>query len=285
MRRIQIRHLTEYAYRHPVRFLEHRLLIRPREGHDIRIESSLLDIYPAYEIYWRRDIFGNSVGIVKFSEESDLLRVLSEVVVQHYEDQVLSFTLDEAAMNFPFQYDPMEQVDLIPYKLSGFPQDFAGIGDWIRKVWRPGDSIETQKLLSLLSEAVVEDFVYEMRTEPGVQSPSTTLARRKGACRDLATLFIEACRYCGLAARFVSGYLVSDAAVRDYGSTHAWAEIYLPGTGWRGYDATSGQPVGGDHIAVAVNRRPEAVPPISGAYVGPPKPSPKLSVDVTVRLL
>jgi len=96
----------------------------------------------------------------------------------------------------------------------------------------------------------------------------------------VATLFIEACRYCGLAARFVSGYLLSSAAVRDVASTHAWSEVYLPAGGWRGFDSTSGQHVGGEHVAVAVHRHPEAIPPVAGAYLGPAKPAPVMHVDV-----
>jgi transglutaminase-like putative cysteine protease len=285
MRRIRIRHVTEYSYPHPVRLLEHKLLVRPREGHDIRIESSLLEIQPAYSIFWRRDVYGNSVGIVNFTEDSDHLRVTSEVVVQHYEEQALDCGIDQAAVVFPFRYDPMEQVDLIPYQLSSFPQDNLVLRQWVHKIWKPGEIIETLELLGMLSSAVVADFGYEIRTDPGVQSPAATLQRGKGACRDLATLFIESCRYCGLAARFVSGYLVSSAVVKDYSATHAWAEIYLPGVGWRGYDSTSGQLVGGDHIAVAVNRRPDGVPPISGSFIAPAEPRAKMEVDVAVNLL
>jgi transglutaminase-like putative cysteine protease len=109
--------------------------------------------------------------------------------------------------------------------------------------------------------------------------------RRNGSCRDMATLFIEVCRHCGLASRFVSGYLVSSAAVEDLATTHAWADVYLPGAGWRGFDPTSGKLVGGDHIAVAVHRHPEAIPPVSGRFVGPSEPFPIMDVAVQVRRL
>jgi transglutaminase-like putative cysteine protease len=97
------------------------------------------------------------------------------------------------------------------------------------------------------------------------------LTSRAGSCRDFATLFIEACHYLGLAARFVSGYQYSPTLPQGQGATHAWSEVYLPGAGWKGFDSTSGQVVGNHHIAVAVSRHPEAVP-LYPARLSPPQP-------------
>jgi transglutaminase-like putative cysteine protease len=121
-----------------------------------------------------------------------------------------------------------------------------------------------------------------MREEPGVQSPAETLATRSGSCRDYATLFIEACRYLGFAARFVSGYLHSPTTVRGEGSTHAWSEVYLPGAGWKGFDSTSGHVVGHDHIAAAVSRHPEAIPPVCGSFAASTPQNPLMKVSVQV---
>ena len=159
------------------------------------------------------------------------------------------------------------------------------LGEWLGDIWQPGGVIDTMAFLKQLNARIANDIDYLVRDEPGVQSPSTTLTRGRGSCRDVATLFIEACRYCRLGSRFVSGYLVSTAAVEDVATTHAWAEIYLPGAGWRGFDSTSGQLVGGDHIAVAVHRHPEAIPPVSGYFLGPAEPKPKLEVLVQVERL
>ena len=285
MRRIRIEHITEYRFPVPVTLGAHRLLVRPREGHDIRIESSLLDIKPAYRIEWHREIYGNSLAVVTFLEPAAYLRIASDVIVQHYEDQPLDFSLHPSAEWYPFNYDPLEQIDLVPYQTPVFPRDTKALKAWITRFCPPGERVETNELLRRLNAAIVERVSYAMREEPGVQSPMETLTLGKGSCRDLATLFIEACRFCGLAARFVSGYLLSEAAVEDYGSTHAWSEIYLPGAGWRGYDSTSGQLTGPDHIAVAVNRRPDAVPPVSGSFLGPAEPRPTLEVQVRVRLV
>lgn len=285
MRRIDIEHITRYRYPEPVKFLPHKLLVRPREGHDIRIESSSLQITPAYNIEWQRDIFGNSQAMVSFSEAADLLEIVSRVVVQHYEEVPLPFQLAEHARQHPFHYDPIEQIDLIPYQISVFPRDYDVVGEWVKDIWSAGALVDTVPLLNSINEKIASTISYTMRTNPGVQSPRTTLRRGKGSCRDLATLFIEACRYCGLASRFVSGYLVTNAAVDDLATTHAWSEIYLPGTGWRGFDSTSGQMVGGDHIAVAVHRHPEVVPPVSGSFIGPAKIKGKMEVEVHVNIL
>ncbi len=285
MQRIEITHLTRYRYAQPVRLLDHKLHLRPREGHDIRIESSGLRITPDYRISWHRDVYSNSVALVSFGVESNILELLSTVVVEHYESPMVSIQLAEQDETSPLVYDPMEQIDLIPYQTPVFAENQALVGDWLAPDWNAGQSLATLQLLDAISGRIAREIKYIVRDEPGVQSPQRTLGRGKGSCRDMATLFIEACRYCGLASRFVSGYLVSSAAVEDVATTHAWAEVYLPGVGWRGFDATSGQRVGGDHIAVAVHRHPEAIPPVSGQFVGPSGPKPEMEVEVRVQRL
>lgn len=285
MRRIRIEHTTEYRFPTAVTLCEHRLLLRPREGHDIRLEASLLHIEPAYQIDWRRDIYGNSVAVVNFAEPADRLVIASEVLVENYEDEPLAFTIAPEAEHYPFAYDPEEQIDLTPYQTPVFPDDRSWIADWIGSLCDSSERLETNELLRRLNAAITDGLNYSMREEPGVQTPAQTLSLGQGSCRDLATLFIEACRHCGLAARFVSGYLLSAAAVEDLGSTHAWAEVYLPGAGWRGYDSTSGMATGPEHIAVAVHRRPDAVPPVAGSYLGAAEPKPEMRVEVRVHLL
>ncbi|MCB1800085.1 MAG: transglutaminase family protein [Gammaproteobacteria bacterium] len=286
MQRIKIDHTTTYTYASAVELGEHSLHLRPREGHDIRIESSSLQIRPAFEIRWRRDVYGNSVAQVWFSEPADRLEIASSVTVEQYEPAVVErLPLTEAAENYPFNYPAMEQIDLVPYQTAAFADRSEGLGDWVAASYREGDSIGTLELLTALNRRIADEVRYIVRHDPGVQAPGVTLARGKGSCRDMATLFIEACRHCGLASRFVSGYLVSSAAVEDLATTHAWAEIYLPGAGWRGFDSTSGQLVGADHIAVAVHRHPEAIPPVSGTFFGPIEPKPKMTVKVEVRHL
>ena len=285
MRRIRIDHTTRYSYAQEVTLLTHRMHLRPREGHDIRIESSRLDISPTFEIRWQRDVYGNSVAVVEFTEPGRELAISSSVVVEHYEEQPLDFVLEQHARQFPFHYDPAEQMDLLPHMLAAFPQDYAALHDWMTDICPSGELVETAQLLARLNRRIRDSFTYTVREHPGVQSPAATLARGSGSCRDFATLFIETCRCCGLAARFVSGYLVTTPDTGRRAATHAWAEVYLPGSGWRGFDSTTGQVVGADHIAVAVHRHPEAIPPVAGAFIGPPDPPPTMQVEVSVRQL
>jgi transglutaminase-like putative cysteine protease len=282
MRRLKIEHTTTYHFADNVTLLPHRLLIRPREGHDIRIESSKLQISPASKVKWHRDTYGNSVAVVTFDETHNQLSVYSEVVIHHFEEMPLDFLVEDYALHYPFHYQPDERVDLIPYEMTLYPEDSQPLSQWLRALWQPGELIETYALLERINQAIVNDFEYWMREEPGVQSPAVTLSRGYGSCRDFATLFIEACRYIGLAARFVSGYLYNPGGSNKQGSTHAWSEVYLPGAGWKGFDSTTGKIVGHDHIAVAVNRHPEAVPPVAGAFIGITSPEPDMQVTVSV---
>jgi transglutaminase-like putative cysteine protease len=284
MRRIQIEHTTRYSYEEAVTLLPHTLHLRPREGHDIRLESSKLNISPGFNIHWQRDVYGNSVAVVNFLALATELIITSEVVVEHYGEQSLTFVLAEYAQRYPFDYDPIEQVDLTPYKLSLFPQDNTILQEWIAGIYSPQASatIDTVQLLNSLNNKIANELEYRVREEPGVQSPAQTLSMGNGSCRDFATLFIELCRCCGFASRFISGYLLNEGGSGGHPSTHAWSEVYLPGSGWLGFDSTSGLMVTGDHIATAVHRHPEAIPPVAGAFVGTPKAKPKLSVEVKV---
>ena len=270
MRRIKIVHLTTYRFGATVQLGPHHLLLRPREGHDLRIESSLLQITPAHQLRWHRDVQGNSVTVVHFNEPADTLHISSEVVVQHFDENPFDFLLDESAVNHPFPYAAGEWSDLVPYQTACFPEDRSAVSGWASHHLRPGGSTRTLALLTEINRTIAGSFAYTRRDEPGVQSPGETLRLGRGSCRDFATLFMEACRSLGLAARFASGYLHRpNASPLESGSTHAWSEVYLPGAGWKGFDSTSGEMTGADHIAAAVSRHPAAVPPVSGSFVGP----------------
>jgi transglutaminase-like putative cysteine protease len=282
MRRLQIKHVTTYQYAETVTLLPHKLLLRPREGHYIRIESAELIISPAHQLQWQRDVYDNSVAQATFTKQGSLLSIDSRVLIQHYDDQPLNFLVADYAVFFPFQYDVAELVDLGRYLSVIFDQDQPVLSTWLQQFWQSGQVVETYLLLEWINKAIATGFTYQQREEPGVQTPTTTLTKRAGSCRDFATLFIEACRSLGLAARFVSGYLYSPSLTQGQGATHAWSEVYLPGAGWKGFDSTSGQVVGNYHIAVAMSRHPEAVPPVSGSFQAVNPQSPLMSVVVDV---
>ena len=281
MQRLIISHVTEYRFAAPVSLQPHRLLLHPRESHQVRIESSVLDIFPAHAVQWKRDVLDNSVAVVRFSEMTERLLITSNVVIQHYDDNPFDFLIDDYAVTHPFVYASEDQAELAPFRQPVYPADQLTVRDWLAGLGLLRQ-MPTFTLLDQMNRSIAGQFCYQMREEPGVQSPALTLAGNSGSCRDFAALFIEACRHLGLASRFVSGYLDTPLNADSHGSTHAWAEVYLPGAGWKGFDPTSGEVTGNRHIATAVARHPEAVPPVAGSYLGPPNLSPILSVAVRV---
>ncbi len=283
MRRLRIHHLTTYQFSGPVTLQPHRLLIRPREGHDVRIESSKLNITPAHRVRWHRDVFDNSVAVVRFLETADRLAIGSEVTIQHYDETPYDFIVEDYAVRYPFAYQPEEQVDLVPFQQPVYLGPQAVPPDWLGRFTQ--EPLETYVLLDRLNRTIASEFQYMIREEPGVQPPARTLASHSGSCRDYATLFIETCRHLGLASRFVSGYSHAPATEAGNATTHAWAEVYLPGPGWKGFDPTAGEVTSSRHIPVAVARHPEAVPPVAGSFIGPKGPLPTLTVAVQVTAL
>lgn len=173
MRRLQIKHVTTYQYAETVTLLPHKLLLRPREGHDIRIESSELIIAPAYQLQWQRDVYVNAVAQATFLEPSKRLSIESRVLIQHYDDQPLNFLVVEYAVSFPFQYDATERVDLEPYLSTIFDQDRPMLNTWVRQFWQSGQVVETYLLLEWINKAIAAGFTYQQREEPGVQTPAT----------------------------------------------------------------------------------------------------------------
>ena len=282
MRRLKITHLTEYQFFNTVTLLPHRLLLRPREGPEVHIETSLLTISPAHKVKWHRDVLDNAAAVVDFLEPAQLLTITSEVVIQHYVENPFDFLFEDYAVNYPFDYVPMDKVDLIPFLQQVYPNDGGAIRNWLKLLSLGQTAMQTYALLDVINQAIASRFTYFAREEPGVQTPEQTLAWGQGSCRDFAALFVETCRYLGLASRFVSGYAHAPATEHWSTTTHAWAEVYLPGAGWKGFDPTNGEVAGSRHIAVAVARHPEAVPPVAGSFVGRTGSSPKLIVDVHV---
>jgi len=280
--KIRIQHRTTYSYNSPVSFGQHRMMTRPREGHDLHIESSILQITPGHTIHWMRDVNGNSIAKIDFTERADKLMLYSELVLSHYDSNPLDFILEEHAVYYPFVYDPSSQPELAPFIQTLFPRDTGTLRAWLEQFWQPGEKVETLALLQRLNSHIHARFLYTRRDAHGVQTPAETLQKNSGSCRDFATLFLEACRCWGLAARFVSGYMLCEATEAGGGSTHAWTEVYLPGAGWKGFDSTSGIVTGSQHVTVAVSRDPEMASPIMGSFVGPTTAFYRIEVDVTV---
>jgi transglutaminase-like putative cysteine protease len=281
MQRYKILHRTYYNFSAVVQLQPHTLRLRPREGHELRIESSSLEIEPPASLRWHRDAEDNSVAIATFDTPTRQLVIESEAIIQQFNEAPLDFLVADYAMNYPFAYTPEDRVLLAPYMNGVALAASDPLVQWVTNLWRPGEAIQTYALLKRLCTRIHQSLAYQLREEPGVQSAADTLSRGSGSCRDSANLFMQAARRLGLASRFVSGYLHAPPSNTNFGATHAWAEVFLPGAGWKGFDPSIGEIVGSSHIAVAVARLPESVPPVSGAFVGPPGASLDVGVWVT----
>ena len=268
MQRYKIIHRTYYNYSGEVTLGPHTLLLRPREDHELRIEYFALKTIPLSTLHWHRDVEGNSVAIANFNLSTNQLVIETEVVIQQYNEAPLDFLVADYAINYPFAYQPDDKVLLSAYMALPGYETIIAVNNWVATFWQPGEQIQTYSLLQRLAAHINKRFSYQVREEPGVQTAQQTLSYGTGSCRDFALLFMEAARCLGLASRFVSGYLHAPLMSHEIGTTHAWAEVYLPGAGWKGFDPTIGEMAGADNIAVAVARLPESVPPVAGSFAG-----------------
>jgi transglutaminase-like putative cysteine protease len=267
---LTIHHKTEYRYARPVAFGEHRIMLRPRDGHDLRVLQSRLDISPEpMRLRWIHDVFGNSVAIAVFDERADVLTFTSCVTVEHNPAEEFALTADDPAYFYPFLYDAEEFPDLKQYIAPQYADPDGALADWARDFLDAEAPTPTFKILSGMTHRIREVFTYRKRHEHGTQHPLDTLQTGTGTCRDYALLMIEALRRLGIAARFVSGYLFTgDHAHRGGGSTHAWVQVYLPSAGWIEFDPTNGIIGSRDLVRVAVARDPGQAIPLHGVYLG-----------------
>jgi transglutaminase-like putative cysteine protease len=285
---LQIEHQTVYRYAAPVTFGPHRILVRPLEGHDVQIRNSALTLEPAYRVRWVHDVFDNSVAMVDFLEPASEMSVLSRVVVEQYNTNPFDFILNPGAVELPFAYREGEKLDVMPFTGVEYPRDQDAVLNWVRPFLKMDGRAQTFEFLTALNKSFPLFFQYVRREEPGVQSPGETLRKRAGSCRDFALLFMEAARHLGLAARFVSGYLCrhgDDVPDLASNATHAWAEIYLPGAGWKGFDPTCGVLAADLHVRVAVVRQAAQATPVHGTFSGRPDDYRGMTVTVDARVV
>ncbi|QKF77230.1 transglutaminase family protein [Arcobacter defluvii] len=281
MQHYKIIHRTYYNYSNYVNLEAHYLLLRPRESHELRIESFNLKTVPKSKIFWHRDVEDNSVAVATFDISTKQLFIESEVVIQHYNETPLDFIVSDYAINYPFRYLANDNFILSSYMILPDEDTRTLLNNWIYNIYKYGETIQTYTLLQKLTTYIFNNFIYKVREETGVQTAKQTLYYGSGSCRDFAYLFMEAVKCLGLATRFVSGYLYAPLMSHEVGSTHAWAEVYIPGGGWIGFDPTIGEIVGKDHISVAVSRLPDNISPISGSFVGSSGSSLNVGVWVT----
>ncbi|UYN93268.1 MAG: transglutaminase family protein [Enhydrobacter sp.] len=292
MYRLEIAHRTRYSYSEPVTLGEYRLMFRPRDSHDLRLLDTALAIEPAAQVRWIHDPFGNSIAIASFEGATQVLEFVSTIQVEHYGVPPEAPVIEDYARQLPFSYRAEEAPDLARYLERHYPDPNAQVSNWVKQFLEGEQGTDTFSVLIRLCKGIQEQLEYNMRFEPGTQSPAVTLETGGGTCRDYALLMMEGVRALGLAARFVTGYLYDPAldpgdgkAAPTSAHPHAWMEAYLPGAGWIEFDPTNGM-VGSERlIRVAVGRSPEQAMPIKGSFTGSTGVAIEALVDVQVRQL
>ncbi|MCU1718781.1 DUF2126 domain-containing protein [Pseudomonas sp. 5P_3.1_Bac2] len=270
---IALHHVSHYRYDRAVNLGPQVVRLRPAPHCRTRILSYALHVEPGQHfINWQQDPQGNYLARLVFPEKTHELKVEVDLVAELAVFNPFDFFLEPYAEQIPFAYTAAEQLELAPYlrKLPATPL----LSRYLATIER--SPMPSMDFLVALNQRLAADINYLIRLEPGVQSPEQTLEKHSGSCRDSAWLLVQLLRHLGLAARFVSGYLIQlTADVKaldgpsgtevDFTDLHAWCEVYLPGAGWIGLDATSGLLAGEGHLPLACSPEPTSAAPISGA--------------------
>jgi transglutaminase-like putative cysteine protease len=283
MASLTIRHVTTYRYRKPVAFGEHRLMFRPRDTDVQKVVTAHLAITPQpTSLDFIEDGFGNQIGVARFSGRATELRFESIVDVEH-SPRANSRLEGAHAGTFPVTYDEAERPQLLSSMQRHYPDPENAIGIWASGFLPADVPIGNFELLVAMTRGIRAGLRYQRREAKGIQTPQETLLLGQGSCRDFAMLMIEAARSLGFAARFASGYLAASMDNPAGGSTHAWAQVYLPVVGWIDFDPTSGTTGAASVVTVAVVQDPHHALPLHGTYFG--SAIDHLGMDVHVRVI
>ncbi|MEP6609153.1 MAG: transglutaminase family protein [Burkholderiaceae bacterium] len=288
---LAVEHVTTYRYHKPVRFGQHRLMFRPREGHDVQVVEAGLEVNVPARIDWMQDTQSNSVTLVTPQAMAAELKLECHFrIEQHRVNSAQDLPLAPHAQRWPFDYSADERFDLSAMLEPHYPDPDGRLYEWMRPYLSQASRPDTKELLMSMAEAIKSGLKYEVRNEEGTQTPDETLTRGSGSCRDYALLMMEAVRRLGMAGRFVSGYLYdpaldtgADAGVVGAGATHAWLDVYLPGAGWVPFDPTNAVFKGTNLIRVAFARDPKLAAPLTGSWFGNPSDYVGMDVKVSVR--
>jgi transglutaminase-like putative cysteine protease len=260
-------------------------MVRPRESRDLSLISSHLALTPAAALTWSQDVFGNTIASAVFDTMSDRLTIDASAELELQAAAWPVFDIAASAISFPFQYSEDELTDLGALVIQQYPDPEGQLQDWVQNFIR-SDPTDTLSLLKDLSVGVSNHVNYVARDEAGTQPPVETLDRGSGSCRDFAVLFVEAVRSLGFGARLVTGYLYNPnetlVGSSNAGSTHAWADVFVPGAGWIAFDPTNRSVGGSNLIPVAVARDIHQAVPVSGSFIGTSDALEGMSVEVFV---
>ena len=267
-----LNHVTHYRYDRPVQLGPQVVRLRPAPHSRSRVLAYSLKVEPkAHFINWQQDPFANWQARLVFPEKTTEFKVTVDLVVEMAVYNPFDFFLEPSAEHFPFRYEPMVAQELAPYLVADPATPL--VQSYLDRI--PREPRPTIDFLVGLNQRLQQDVRYLIRMEPGVQTPHQTLECGSGSCRDSGWLLVQLLRHCGLAARFVSGYLIqlapdvksldgpSGTSV-DFTDLHAWCEVFLPGAGWVGLDPTSGLLAGEGHVPLACTPHPSGAAPIEG---------------------
>jgi transglutaminase-like putative cysteine protease len=278
---LTIHHKTTYRYNTPVRLNPHRLMLRPRESRELRLLSARLNMRPESVVTWAHDVFGNAVATASFQGLTDHLIVDSVTRLELDAVAWPVFDVAASASAYPFPYVADDRADLGELAIQQYPDPLGRLRVWAEAFVRSRPT-DTLSLLKDLSAGITAWVLYQSREDEGTQAPIETLDRGWGSCRDFTVLFVEAARSLGFGARIVSGYLYNPGREADASTTHAWAEVFLPGAGWVTFDPTNRSIGGFNLIPVAVGRGIHQVMPVAGSFSGATDTFQGLWVDVSV---
>lgn len=282
---LEISHNTTYRYHYPVAFGSHRLMLRPRESRNLRLIEHDLTFEPEAEVTWANDVFGNAVATATIPVMSEQLVIKSVARLELDIEQWPVFEVATSSINYPFLLADDDMTDLGALRLQGYLDSRGLLRSWAQG-FVAGNPTDTLSMLKDLCAGIASAFIYEVREDEGVQTPEETLNRGAGSCRDFAVLYVDAVRSLGFGARIVSGYLYDpfqDAiGSAGAGSTHAWAEVFVPGAGWITFDPTNRSVGGFNLVPVAVARDIRQAIPISGSFIGNPDAFKDMDVEVRV---
>ncbi len=288
---LAVQHTTTYRYLQPVRFGQHRVVFRPRTGHDIHVLDAAVDVNVPADVDWIQDTQSNWVTLITPKSLADELRIDCRFRITHRGVRGINdLPLAPHARRWPFEYSHDERRDLGALLERHYDDPDGRLFEWCRPFLAPMVRPDTRELLTSIASTIRSGFRYEARETEGTQSPDETLRRGAGSCRDFALLMMEVVRRLGMAARFVSGYLydpavdeIDGADVAGSGAVHAWLHVYLPGAGWVPFDPTNALFGGSNLIRVAYARDPCQAAPVSGQWFGNPEHFRGMDVAVQVR--
>lgn len=269
---VSLKHYTRYRYDRPVALGPHEIRLKPAPAGRTPVSAYALAVRPArHSLHWHHDAAGNHVARVLFQDKVAQLEIDVELTAGLAPVNPFDFLVSPGADRYPPAYPDAERPDLQPFLAAA--EGGEQLRGWLQDLRSP-EKLEgrgTVDLLVRINERVRHDIAYVTRMEHGVQACEDTLRLRSGSCRDSGWLLVQILRHLGVAARFVSGYLIQlsgdalDAPATDSADLHAWAEAYLPGAGWIGFDPTSGMLAAEGHIPLVRAATPALAAPVTGS--------------------